>query len=713
MIKQCRIFSEKMSRLMSFWQGVLRVSILAIGVFVSAIQCTATSYYVDYSSGADTSSGTDTSSAWQHCPGDPAATGVAANTALNPGDTVFFKGGVRYMLSPQNASDVSANQGGIVLKWNGAAGNPITYTSTSAWGAGRAIFTDGYSANWICAFYAPGTVNDLVFNNLELGPIGGSASLPPDTGSAVPPKPGAGILAGGSLINVTIANCYFHQLGYWFNQQPMGDGSIYGEGIQCIDYVGLTITNCEFTMMGIACELPISNVSSNLTIANCNFHDAIIWCIDLSHDQNGCSLDSVYIVGNTFDNYCQQWNNWTGYGGWPHADGIFVRGDNLTTFNDGPNINVYNNTFFDSQPGASTGAITLEGGVSVNIYNNLFSTVNSVPINPWNTNFLVRIYNNTFYEVNNTHLYPSAYPYYTWRTAASTQLDVKNNIFYDTAASVSILSFNITNTAAAYPKFSFDYNCYRSLAKGFVYQTLSSTSASNTDLGGLQGHGWEAHGMATDPLFDSLAGGTANSIANIYGLQAGSPCIGAGANLSGLNLPGLNADKAGTPRPASGPWDLGAYEYNTNSVPTNNIPTNSVPTPAGQPPSPGGSDPASVTLAFSDVVQTCKTRTKINHATTTTDSVTMCKVKFSLIARNAGTAKSSSFPIMLWPGQSSVFDPTMSPWPVKKRVKALAQSKSASIKLTGKFTGNQAGTFIYVTDTNYNVLASATVPDSQ
>jgi hypothetical protein len=548
---------------------VVRVVVVAATIFPLASQTKAVSYYVDYSSGTDSNVGTGTANAWRHCPGDPAATGVAASTALKPGDTVFFKGGVTYTLSPQNASDVSANQGGIVLKWNGATGSPITYCATNAWGTGRAIFTDGYSANWICAFYAPGTANNLVFNNLELGPIGGSASLPPDTGSAVPPKPGAGILAGGSLINVTIANCYFHQLGYWFNQQPMGDGSIWGEGVQCIDYIGLTITNCEFTKVGIACELPISNVSSNLTIANCSFHDAIVWCIDLPHNQNGCSLDSVYIVGNTLSNYCQQWNNWTGYGGWPHADGIFLRGDNLTTFNDGRNINVYNNTFFDSQTGASTAAIYLEGGVSVNIYNNLFTTVNSVPIGAHNdgtqsitsTNFLVRIYNNTFYEVDNTHLGIVGYPNYIWRTAASTQLDVKNNIFYDTSSSVSLLSLGLTNTAAAYPKFTIDYNCYRSLAKAFVYQVLGDTSATTTDLGGLRGHGWETHGMTNDPLFVSLAGGTANSIANNYGLQSGSPCIGAGVNLGSLNLPGLGVGINGVPRPATGNWDIGAYQH--------------------------------------------------------------------------------------------------------------------------------------------------------
>jgi hypothetical protein len=533
---------------------------------------TAPGFYVDYSAGADSNPGTNAAAPWKHCPGDPAATSVAASTQLAPGNTVFFKGGVTYVLSPQNGSDTSANQGGIVLNWNGATGNPITYTCTNAWGTGRAVFTDGYSANWICAFYAPGTVSDLVFNNLEIGPVGGSASLPADPGSAVPPKPGAGILSNGMLVNVTIANCYFHQLGYWFNQQPMSESSIWGEGVQCIDYIGLTITNCEFTEVGIACELPIENVSSNLTIAHCDFHDAIVWCIDLAHSDNGCSLSGVTIVGNTFSNYCQQWNNWTGYGGWPHSDGIFDRADQLTTFTDGANNNFYNNVFFDSETGASTAAIFLEGGVSANIYNNLFSTVNSVPIEPHNdgqnaitsTNFLVRVYNNTFYEVDNVHLYPwggAGVPFGVWRTAtgAAQQLDVKNNIFYDVGGSDTILTLDVTNTAAAYPGFKFDYDCYFSSSEQFVSQATTDSTSTNTDLGGLHGYGWETHGIANPASVFADATSTSYSITNNYSLKTGSPCIGAGANLNSLNLPGLNANINGVPRSTTGNWNLGAY----------------------------------------------------------------------------------------------------------------------------------------------------------
>jgi hypothetical protein len=88
-------------------------------------------------------------------------------------------------------------------------------------------------------------------------------------------------------------------------------------------------------------------------------------------------------------------------------------------------------------------------------------------------------------------------------------------------------------------------------------------------------------------------------------------------------------------------------------------------------------------------------------------------VSFALVASNAGGANSSAFPVLFWMGQGSTFDPTVNPWSVARRVTALKQNKSARIKLSCRFTGDQTGTFIYATDTNNNVLASTAIPDPQ
>src|SRR3954468_2423673 len=94
-----------------------------------AASLSAANYYVDYSGGADANGGTSQNSPWMHCPGDPAAGGVAAAAALAAGDTVIFKGGVTYVFTGST---------GIMLNWDGASSSAITYDGNSAgdWGAG-------------------------------------------------------------------------------------------------------------------------------------------------------------------------------------------------------------------------------------------------------------------------------------------------------------------------------------------------------------------------------------------------------------------------------------------------------------------------------------------------------------------------------------------------------------------------------------------------
>lgn len=85
-------------------------------------------YYVDYKDGSDTNQGTAISATWKHCPGDSMATNIAGTVTLNPGDKIFFKGGVPYL-------------GTVNIKWSGADGNPIVYDGNSAgtWGQGKSI----------------------------------------------------------------------------------------------------------------------------------------------------------------------------------------------------------------------------------------------------------------------------------------------------------------------------------------------------------------------------------------------------------------------------------------------------------------------------------------------------------------------------------------------------------------------------------------------
>lgn len=101
---------------------------MLLRVLFFAVFCgtaTAATYYVDFDSGSDSNNGISTATPWKHCPGDPNAT-AAAGIVLSPGDTVNFKGGVRY-------------RGRIQVTAGGTSASRIIYNGNSGWGVGKAI----------------------------------------------------------------------------------------------------------------------------------------------------------------------------------------------------------------------------------------------------------------------------------------------------------------------------------------------------------------------------------------------------------------------------------------------------------------------------------------------------------------------------------------------------------------------------------------------
>ncbi len=102
-------------------------AILAFGRTAAAV-----TYYVDYDGGDDRHAGTAPAEAFKHAPGDRQATGRAGATTPTAGDTVIFKGSVRY-------------RGSLRITGAGAPGRPIVYDGNTAgtFGDGRAIFDGG------------------------------------------------------------------------------------------------------------------------------------------------------------------------------------------------------------------------------------------------------------------------------------------------------------------------------------------------------------------------------------------------------------------------------------------------------------------------------------------------------------------------------------------------------------------------------------------
>ena len=70
--------------------------------------------------------------------------------------------------------------------------------------------------------------------------------------------------------------------------------------------------------------------------------------------------------------------------------------------------------------------------------------------------------------------------------------------------------------------------------------------------------------------------------------------------------------------------------------------------PQNQPPLESSAG-ASVALNFTNIAQTCKTRTKVDHTNGTTNFVTSCNVSFDLVASNNGATESPAFPVRFGP----------------------------------------------------------------
>lgn len=289
--------------------AVVRLVAPALVLLASTLGRAAT-YYVDYQSGVDSNAGTTTAAPWKHCPGDPAATGAVAAISLAAGDTVNFKGGVTYILTGST---------GVVLRWSGTSGAPITYdgNSTGAWGTGPARFSDQYGANGLAAFSASTAVGQLAFKNLEFTAIGGAALPPPDAGSPVPARYGAGFSFSGGVTNTRIEACVFRGLGYTFNQKPMSAASIRGAGISLRNASGLAILKCQFANVASGIDMQQASSVSNVEIRDCTFSEAMVWPIDLP----AASVISNLTVFGCTQTLAQAFSraSWSGYGESPRV----------------------------------------------------------------------------------------------------------------------------------------------------------------------------------------------------------------------------------------------------------------------------------------------------------------------------------------------------------------------------------------------------------
>lgn len=121
---------------------------------------------------------------------------------------------------------------------------------------------------------------------------------------------------------------------------------------------------------------------------------------------------------------------------------------------------------------------------------------------------------------------------------------------------------------------------------------------------------------------------------------------------------------------------------------------------------------AGVTLTFSNVTETVKTKTKIDKSAMTTNTTSKFTVKGDVVVDNASTSNAPVFWVLLWIEQPTnlVTYPDGVPIGEPHKLKALKAGKSIKVSLDFTFGTDQAGTYFFLTSTNIDVIASVKIP---
>lgn len=440
---------------------------------------------------------------------------------------------------------IDATQGDTLLnvQGSGSAGNPITLlfdanaslTSTAYWG----VANNGKSAIYL------GGQNYITVDGGTNGLIQNTAN---GTGLAYDnPTSGIGSAGGHDITikNLTIANmCQHTSVSDTTGCAVSGSGSY---GVMSILSWNVTIQNVNVhdAQACIAVQVPsgaVNLVVDKNTVSRCS------WGIVI-YSQAG-TASTISVTRNDISNL----DNWDTTTDVFHHDGIFV----FTVGTGGiTNVIEANNYFHGAitqAPGGincSTAWIYNSNGTLVEsnfmIYNNFFTfsdafgpsngMIKGVPSSS-------QVFNNTFLgngigkaiDISGTN--------------SNTNSTIENNVLANMNQFIAINS----------PVTLVDYNQY-----------MSVVPRCDPWLYG----GGPCYGQSTFAAWQTAcscdADGAyyASNTVNPNGtLQAASPAIRGGANLTSLGIAGLEIDAAGVARPATGPWDIGAYQHLPPDPPT-------------------------------------------------------------------------------------------------------------------------------------------------
>lgn len=518
------------------------VIVISITLTNSAL---ATKYYVDYQNGNDNFNGMSILTPFKHSPADPNASGIPATITLQPGDTVVFKGGVRY-LSTINLNNLKGN-----------SSNYIVFAGNSGWGTGQAIFDGEATRNIIfsgsSAEYIK--ITGIKFTNWATG-AGWKAV----------------VYQGNLSKHWIIDSCQFVYPAGWNQYQTWETYNMsiaFGVGGEKATYG--TVSNCLFIGSGRQ-AISVRNADS-VFIYNNNFGG---YGLGLNSDSTGWFSTAITVNVNGSVNHLRIYDNIL-YNGWQYGGDtspetmhsphwIFVRGNTAPGVRD---VIIERNKLINDKYfayGTGSGMISAMTNIhNLHIRNNLL-------VNPcayWGFGMLagssagtedsIYVYNNTI--IGRSYSTNATPGYLLHRDGRSSNIKWYNNlIFSDDVDDWFLLrSFN------ADPSIS-DYNAFISSQNETAVLFLDESGNTLSSIRTITGKETNSQFISSvNGVFNNLPSSPANSSTGDYSLSSSAPEF---LKTGGLDLStifsGFNTDINGNTR--TGGWSIGAYEYSNQTT---------------------------------------------------------------------------------------------------------------------------------------------------
>jgi hypothetical protein len=437
---------------------------------------------------------------------------------ISPGDTVHLVGTLTTALTAQSG---------------GAPGSPITI-----------LFEPG--ANLTAPYWSPQAISLQSFSYLVVdGGVNGLIQCTANGTALANQAPAAGVGAQGNNItvqNLIITNIYVRTAG------APDDMRTAGVGFQNSGLTNLIVRNCTISW----CFVPIWVGWSGTGNGNIQIYSNTLygfnWGIGAGDQQPHSVLNGLYLHNNVINGMTP----WDDPSDLNHHNGIFtwaVQGGSTLT-----NLQVYNNLIgpdFGTPSHATAGIyISAQNSVIANplVYNNVLYTVSAtygVPSNGFISLALVTggaIFNNTTDGGGGSTQTIGA------RVFFGRGVSVMNNIFSNNGLAIYNDGTTTNGTAQC------DYNDYYNDSGNFYY------SGGQISYASWKGLGYDAHSLTGNPLY-------VNAPALNFNLQAGSPCINAGASQTAA----FSTDLLGNARPSGSGWTIGAYQYGAAPTPPGSL----------------------------------------------------------------------------------------------------------------------------------------------